>query len=198
MIGQGKLVGTIMIVAGLAIGLIYLAWGGSSMLTRPEAGLQITGFILGLALVFIIFVAPLVGGGAFLLVRGTQEAKEYAEIEKERRILNTVLTRGQVKVADVALEMKLTRDQVRDYLYDLVGKGLFSGYVNWKEGVLYSRDAQSMQQKCPNCGGELELAGKGVIQCPYCGTELFIGEAVGGTSQPVTVTADTPNIKRDA
>lgn len=194
MVGQGKLVGIIMIGVGLAIGLLYLAWGDLNM-ARPEASLQMTGFLLGLALVFIIFVAPLVGGGAFLFVKGTQEAKEYAEIEKERRILNTVLTRGQVKVSDIALEMKLTRDQVRDYLYDLVGKGLFSGYVNWKEGVLYSRDAQSMQLKCPNCGGQLELAGKGVIQCPYCGTELFIGEPVGGSSQPLTVTA---NVIRDA
>jgi len=187
-VGQGKLVGTILIIAGLGIGLLYVAWGILNM-ARPQAGLQMTGFLLGLALMFIAVVAPLVGGGIFLLVRGTQEAKEYAEIDKERRILNSVLTRGQVKVSDIALEMKLTRDQVRDYLYDLVGKGLFSGYINWKEGVLYSRDAQSMQQKCPNCGGELELAGKGVVQCPYCGTDLFIGEAVGGSSQPVTVTA---------
>ena len=28
--------------------------------------------------------------------------------------------------------------------------------------------------KCPNCAGELELAGKGVIQCPFCGAEVFL------------------------
>ena len=27
---------------------------------------------------------------------------------------------------------------------------------------------------CPNCGGALELAGKGLIRCPYCGAEIFI------------------------
>jgi DNA-directed RNA polymerase subunit RPC12/RpoP len=31
------------------------------------------------------------------------------------------------------------------------------------------------RQTCPNCGGELELAGKGLITCPYCGAEIFLG-----------------------
>jgi DNA-directed RNA polymerase subunit RPC12/RpoP len=29
-------------------------------------------------------------------------------------------------------------------------------------------------KKCPNCGGEQAFAGKGVITCPYCGSELFL------------------------
>jgi DNA-directed RNA polymerase subunit RPC12/RpoP len=29
-------------------------------------------------------------------------------------------------------------------------------------------------RKCPNCGGELTLAGKGVIKCPFCGSEVFL------------------------
>jgi DNA-directed RNA polymerase subunit RPC12/RpoP len=28
--------------------------------------------------------------------------------------------------------------------------------------------------KCPNCGGELQIAGKGVIKCPYYGSEIFV------------------------
>jgi predicted RNA-binding Zn-ribbon protein involved in translation (DUF1610 family) len=66
------------------------------------------------------------------------------------------------------------RETVRDMIYDAVGRGLFSGYINWKEGVLYAAEAAQGQQSCPNCGGTIELAGKGVFQCPYCGTELFL------------------------
>ena len=62
-------------------------------------------------------------------------------------------------------------------LYDLVGLGLFTGYVDWRKGVLHSVEAAQLQgrQTCPNCGGELELAGKGLIRCPYCGAEIFLG-----------------------
>jgi tRNA(Ile2) C34 agmatinyltransferase TiaS len=61
-------------------------------------------------------------------------------------------------------------------LHELVGMGLFAGYVNWDEGMLYSRQASELRQlsQCENCGGQLELAGKGVIRCPYCGTEYFL------------------------
>jgi ribosomal protein L37AE/L43A len=64
---------------------------------------------------------------------------------------------------------------VQSYLYDLVGKGLFTGYVDWKRSILYAREAAQMQQStCPNCGGRREIVGKGVVRCAYCGAELFL------------------------
>jgi hypothetical protein len=45
----------------------------------------------------------------------------------------------------------------------------------WDEGTLYSRDAAQLHgHKCPSCGGAVELAGKGVVGCPYCGAEIFL------------------------
>jgi DNA-directed RNA polymerase subunit RPC12/RpoP len=130
--------------------------------------------VLGLGLAFII-AAPLVGVGVFLLIKGRREAAEFAEVEKERKLLGMVQAQGQVGISDVALELDASRDQVKEWVYDLVHKGLFAGYINWDEGTLYSRDASQLRgNKCPNCGGEVELAGKDVIQCPYCGAEIFL------------------------
>ena len=167
--GSGKVIGVILIVVGIAVGLLGAAWVGAS--SRDLTG---GATVLGLGLTFIL-AAPLVGVGAFLLVRGLREATEFAEVEKEQKLLGMVKTQGQVSVSDVALELDASRDQVKAWLYDLVDKGLFAGYVKWDEGTLYSRDAAQLRDnRCPNCGGTVELAGKGVVGCPYCGAEIFL------------------------
>ena len=91
-------------------------------------------------------------------------------------LLDIVSTRGQVSIADLVLELKSSRDDVEKNLNELVGRGLFSGYVDWNKGMLYSVEASKLQgaQYCPNCGGKLELAGKGVVTCPYCGAQIFL------------------------
>lgn len=168
----GRIAGIILIAAGLGFCLLAALWLG----VQVQSSLSPGGAVLGALVAFIFVVVPLVGLGAYLLIRGSQEAKEQAQIEKERRVLDMVMTRGQVRISDLALELKSSREQVQAWIYDLVGKELFSGYVNWSEGVLYSRDASQLRanNKCPNCGGEVELAGKGVVRCPYCGSDIFL------------------------
>ena len=173
--GSGRVVGLILILFGLAALLIVAFW---AMAERSSAGstLSAGGATLGLALVFFLLTAPSVGVGAYLLVKGRREVSELAEVDQERKLLNIVLTRGQATLSDLVLELGSTTDQVKGWIYDLVGKGLFSGYVNWNEGTLYSKQAGAIREtkKCPNCGGQMEFGGKGVITCPYCGTEIFL------------------------
>jgi len=168
----GKIIGLILIVVGIAVGLV-----GTLVVVANYVGGQtetMSGMVLGVACAIVLAI-PLIGVGVFMLIRGQREAVEFAEVEKERKLLGMVQAQGQVKISDVALELKATRDQVKAWVYDLVHKGLFAGYINWDEGTLYSRDAAQLHgNKCPSCGGELELAGKGTVKCPYCGAEIFL------------------------
>ena len=173
MTGSGRVIGIILVAAGLILGV-----GGVAFLLAGRNEDQTTGSatILGLVLLFGILVIPLVGGGIYLLTRGIAESRDMAHVGQQRRLADIVRTRGQVTIPDLVLELNTTRETVQRDLEDLVGRGLFTGYVDWTKGMLYSVDARQLQgrQTCPNCGGQLTLAGKGLIRCPYCGAEIFL------------------------
>lgn len=170
----GKTLGIILIAAGLGICLIAALWLGVS---ASGEGLSSAAAVLGLGIALII-AAPLAGIGVFILIRGKGEEKQMAYAKQERKLLGLVQAHGQVDVAQAALEINVNRDTLKEMVYDLVHKGFFAGYINWDEGMLYSQDASKLKagSRCPNCQGELELAGKGVVRCPYCGTEIFLTE----------------------
>jgi ribosomal protein S27AE len=167
------MIGLGMIAAGAILGIAGGAWLISGM---NEDKLEQSGAIFGLILLLGVVVIPLVGGGVFFTRKGAMEEQQLAKINEQRRLLDIVSTRGQVSIADLVLELKSSRDEVEKNLNELVGRGLFSGYVDWNKGMLYSVDASKLQgaQFCPNCGGKLELAGKGVVTCPYCGAQIFL------------------------
>ena len=158
-----RIIGIVLIIVSLGID----AWLGAGL----ASGSRATGVALG----FVLFSLPFLAVGIYLLMSSRGEIKAESKADKERAILNSVMTRGRVSVADLAIEGDLNRDQVRAYVYDLIGKDLFRGYVNWDRGELVSAEAAQIKEgSCPNCGGRLQLAGKGLVRCPYCGTETYL------------------------
>ncbi len=162
-----KTTGYILIGIGALIVLGIGAWASSYAFAAASTRIFVIVFAL-------LVAAPLIGMGVYTLIRGSGEAKEDAQIAKQRKLLNLVQTQGQVNLSIAAVELNLPREDVKALVYDLVGKQLFSGYIDWDAQMLYSVEAGKVKGgKCPKCGGALEVAGKGLVKCPYCGSEVF-------------------------
>jgi hypothetical protein len=169
---SSRLVGIILTVVGLGIALIAGIWLATQVSSKAVSG---GGAAIGAGLAFIP-VALFVGVGIYLFSRGGTEAQEESVMQKQRQLLDILKSRGQVSVNDMAIEMHSSVDSVKDMVYQLVGLQVFSGYINWDQGILYSSEASKLREldKCKNCGGEIVLAGKGIVRCKYCGTEYFL------------------------
>jgi ribosomal protein S27E len=172
MIGSGRIIGLILIGVGALVAILGIMYFLTNTETDPSAKTLGIGFCL-------VPAAVIAGFGVWFMMQGKTETAQFAEVEKQKKILNMVATQGTVQLGNIALETGMTLDQVKNALYDLVGKGLFTGYVDWKGGKLVSADAAAINQavisgKCPNCGAPQVVGGKGVIRCEFCGTEFFI------------------------
>ena len=172
MIGSGKTIGIILIVVGLIIcGVVTLFVGSGAASGQTTTA----GTILGISAFGIIPLLLFAGVGIFLFIRGGAEEKELATVRQKERLLGLIQAQGKVTLNSIMVEQHLTREQVQNYIYELVQQGLFSGYIDWKNATFYSQDASRVgSNKCPNCGGVREIVGKGIVKCPYCGVELFI------------------------
>lgn len=169
---NSRLIGMILIGVGLILLLGCSAVSLMSSFSSPSGNMS--GAVLGVVVSIFVGIVP-IAFGVYLLTQSRAEAAEQLDMTRQRKILDMVKTRGQVDIRDLVFDLKSTTDQIRDDIYKLVGMGLFTGYVNWDQGMLYSRDASQLKgNKCPNCGGEQEFVGKGVIQCKNCGAEVFL------------------------
>jgi hypothetical protein len=168
---SSRLSGVILLVIGLGITIIAGLWLATQTRVVEDSG----AIVLGAGLAFIP-IALIVGAGIYLFVRGGTEAQQNTTMQQQRHLLDILKSRGQVSVSDMALEMNTSVDSVKDMVYQLVGLQVFSGYANWESGMLYSAEASQLRElsKCKNCGGDIQLVGKGVVRCKYCGTEYFL------------------------
>ncbi len=169
-----RLTGILLIAGAVVVFAGAMGWGASNMGNESQ-NLRTSGFIL-LAILAALIALPMAGVGIFLLRQGAQQEQEESESEFQRRVLDIVQSRGQVNISDLAIELQADRDTLRETIHRLVGLGVFSGYINWDKGILYSADAAGLRElkQCKNCGGDIRLSGKGVATCPWCGTEYFL------------------------
>jgi DNA-directed RNA polymerase subunit RPC12/RpoP len=163
--------------------ILLVAFLGWALVALGASDITSGGLAIGMVLVLLI-LSPIFGIGAYLLRQGQAEKSQFALVQQQKKLLNMVLTQGQITIGEAVVELQVPREAVEEMIRDVVGKQLFSGAINWDKGILYSVESQQLTEgrKCPNCGGELTFAGKGVIACPYCGSEVFLTKRAAATT----------------
>jgi len=180
MIGGGRTVGAALMLVSAVLLIAFGAWATVALNTsETSSGGMAIGIVIALAV-----LGPIFGIGAYTFRKGTAEKAEMANVQQEKKILNMVLTQGKVTIGELVAELDAPRESVEDMIRNVVGKQLFSGAINWEKGILYSVESQELtgDRKCPNCGGELTFAGKGLVVCPYCGSEVFLTKRAAATT----------------
>ena len=145
-------VGIVLIVVAVVVclvGALFLGVGAMQNALTPS------GAILGFGLLLVVIVGPLVVGGVLIMSRARQDQVSELDAANLRKVLDMVKTRGQVNISDVVIELKSDTPAVQAMVYKLVGMGVFSGYVNWDDGVLYSAEAAGLRdlQQCKHSTG---------------------------------------------
>ena len=180
MIGGGRTVGVVLMLISTVLLVAFGAWASVALMTSETTS---GGLVLGMVIAVAV-LGPVFGIGAYVFRKGTAEQTEFASVKQEKKILNMVLTQGQVTIAELVAELEAPRESIEEMIRNLVGKQLFSGAINWEKGILYSVESQDLttDRKCTNCGGELTFAGKGLIACPDCGSEVFLTKRAAATT----------------
>ncbi len=184
---QGKGMGLFFV--GLA-GVIVLAAGGFMAAGYVSGQVGLAGAVLGFILFGLVPAAVAAGVGVFLLLQARRRAAERQRAQQLERLLGMIRARGQVPVDQIMLELHLDRQAVQNAIYELVSLGLFTGYIDWERMVFYTADASKVgSTTCPNCGGQREFVGQGIVRCPYCGATLFIPAGQGTPTASSATTA---------
>ena len=172
MIGRARIVGISLMIGSVLLLLAFLGWAGTAFFSEETSS---GGAVLGMFLAVLV-LTPIFGIGVYLLRKGQDEESQFATVKQEKKLLNMVLTQGQVSISELVAELQEPRENIEEMIRNLVGKRLFSGAINWDKGILYSVESQTLTdgKTCPNCGGEIEFAGKGLLECPWCGSEVFL------------------------
>ncbi len=164
----------------IGTGILGLVWLGGmvAFVASGMASGQLEG--LGPAILGIVFFGLIPALffwtlGAVFWRQDNLERRKQRDVHLREELLQRVMTRGRCRFDELAHELRVTPEVVEQALYDVVGMKLFTGYVNWPGREIIAMEAEQISgDKCPNCGGAIELAGKSMARCPYCGTQVFL------------------------
>jgi hypothetical protein len=163
-----KRVRGMMVVGSLLIGISLFQLMQSGETVGWEEIINRGAFLLGGLLCGV--------AGATLWMWARREEQAAKPAKKLRSLWKLLKEQGKVKFEEIAAHLGISKAEVPKWIYKLGAAEAFTGYVDWKDGVLYSVEAGLLGEGkgCPQCGGRLEPAGKGIFKCQHCGAEVFL------------------------
>ena len=107
---------------------------------------QPLGNLLGIALVGFMPSALLAGYGAYQYIRVGEEPDIIPDIDirQQRELVDLIHQRGMISITDASHELGIKEHDVHDAIRQLLELEIFTGDVDWKEGVIYSQKVQKL------------------------------------------------------
>ena len=102
MIGGGRTVGVVLMLISAVLLVAFGAWASVALMTSETTS---GGLVLGMVIAVAV-LGPVFGIGAYVFRKGTAEQTEFASVKQEKKILNMVLTQGQVTIAELVAELE--------------------------------------------------------------------------------------------
>lgn len=133
--------------------------------------------VLGGALIAFVPVALFFGAGFYLYFRPEHEVQDATTSMNKQRDLVDILRRdGQSNFGELAQELEVSQEAVVSMVQQLGELGVFSGYVDWQQNIVYASHPQALRtlQNCRVCGQPIQLVGEGMVPCPHCQTDYFL------------------------
>jgi transcription initiation factor IIE alpha subunit len=124
-------------------------------------------------------IRTLIADGELMAYLDIEHQRVYSAAalnEKHRRLLAMVNIQGKSALDSLAVDLNVSRTLLHQWIYALAQRGQLHGFVDWAAGTVYSQLVEQIlsQNLCPHCGGQLDVAGKDLIECAYCGVEMFL------------------------
>jgi len=107
---------------------------------------QPLGSLLGVALIGFVPSALLAGYGAYQYIRVGEEPDVIPDIDvrQQRELVDLIHERGMVTISDASHQLGISEPDVRDAIYQLLELEIFTGDVDWNQGVIYSQKTRKL------------------------------------------------------
>ncbi len=96
--------------------------------------------------------------------------------QKQRDLVSVVWGRGRATFQELGTELRLSRALLHELLVEAMRQDTFTGFFDSRRDEVVSAAADQLRhgRVCPSCGGQMDLAGHGLVVCRYCQAEVFL------------------------